>query len=256
MDPSQLLSLNIANQALFNTIKYQVVTGPPGPAGYTGISGSSTNTGATGRSGSSSNTGATGVTGVTGVSGITGSTGMTGANGDATNTGATGRLGATGYTGVTGPNGVASNTGATGPSGPPGPSGSSAGGTFGLIKVKKAAKDFEFSTAVSTLPSSFGTYVPGSSDGISFDINLNASNYSTTNLPFYTVTAYVYSTTAGYINCQRQFGIQSNMGGAFITLDSEIKTITFNYIIRTSNFPAKDNDVAGYALYIFFNIFN
>ena len=48
MDQSKLLNLNIANQALYNTIKYQTVTGAEGPPGPTGPAGISTNTGATG----------------------------------------------------------------------------------------------------------------------------------------------------------------------------------------------------------------
>lgn len=261
MDSSQLLSLNIANQALFNTIRYQVVTGPEGPPGYTGPAGFSTNTGATGApgtSGFSTNTGATGTPGSpgsAGASGAPGAIGATGSPGSATNTGSTGTAGVPGYTGATGPRGEATNTGATGPQGIPGTPGSSGGGTFGIIKVPSSTANFNFSMAVSSLPSSFGTYNPGSAtDTITFTITLNGK-YSPSNLPFYILTAHVYSTTAGYINCQRQLGAQSGVAAASITMNSSVTTITFNYINKT-NFPYTSNDSSGYALYICFNIIN
>jgi hypothetical protein len=105
------------------------------------------------------------------------------------------------------------------------------------------------------LPSSFGTFNPGTStDAITFTITLNSS-YSPTNLPVYMVTAYVYSATAGYVNCQRQFGTQSGVGSAYITTNSSVRTITFNYINKT-NFPYTANDVNGYALYIYIQVLN
>lgn len=260
MDSSQLLSLNIANQALFNTIRYQVVTGPEGPPGYTGPAGSSTNTGATGAPGApgmpgyNTNTGATGATGSPGSAGTPGVMGATGMPGYATDTGSTGTAGFTGYTGFTGPKGEATNTGATGPQGIPGTPGSS-GGTFGIIKVPSSTANFNFSTAVSTLPSSFGTYNPGTAtDAITFTVTLNG-RYSPSNLPFYILTAHVYSTTAGYINCQRQLGAQSGVAAASITMNSAVTTITFNYMNKT-NFPYTSNDSSGYALYICFNVIN
>jgi len=288
MDQSQLLSLNVANQALYNRIKYQVVTGPPGPAGYTGPAGSSTNTGATGTpgtSGSATNTGATGTAGTTGPAGLAGSatntgatgtpgsatntgstgnqgnpgaTGSTGIQGSATNTGATGQAGTIGVTGATGLNGVATNTGATGapgPQGATGPAATSGGGSFGVIKVPSSSANFNFSTGVSTLPSDFGTYNPGSAtDSVTFTITLN-SKYNPSNLPFYTLTAYVFSNTAGYINCQRQLGAQSGVAAASITMNAAVTTITFNYMNKT-NFPYTVNDSSGFALYICFNILN
>jgi hypothetical protein len=288
MDPSQLLSLNVANQALFNTIKYQTVTGAQGPPGYTGPAGSATNTGATGTPGTSgyaTNTGATGTAGTTGPAGLAGSatntgatgqpgsatntgstgnqgnpgaTGSTGQPGSATNTGATGQAGTIGVTGPTGLHGIATNTGATGAQGPQGATGAPAlnsGGTFGVIKVPLSTANFNFSAGVSTLPSSFGTYNPGSAtDGMTFTITLNSS-YSPSNLPFYTLSAYVFSNTAGYINCQRQLGAQSGVAAASITMNASVTTITFNYMNKT-NFPYTVNDSSGYALYICFNILN
>jgi hypothetical protein len=263
MDSSQLLSLNIANQALFNTIRYQVVTGPQGQPGNTGPAGFSTNTGATGApgtSGFSTNTGATGTAGAAGSAGAPGAPGApgaigaTGTPGSATNTGSTGPLGITGYTGPTGPKGESTNTGATGPQGIPGIPGLS-GGAFGVIKIPSNTSNFNFSTGVSTLPASFGTYNSGSiTDGITFTITLN-SKYNPSNLPFFNITAYVYSQSAGYIICQRQIGTQSGVAAAYITINPAVTTITLNYISKT-NFPYTSNDSSGYALYLCFNIYN
>jgi len=229
MNESQLLNLNIANQALFNVRRYQISTAVQGEQGTTG------STGAAGL------TGQAGPTGITGSTGQPGSTSLTGATGSVGTTGATGPAGSTGAAGST------SLTGATGAAGLP-------GGTFGVIKIPSSSINFNFSTAVSTLPASFGTFNSGASDGLTFTITLNGS-YNPTNLPFYTVSAYVYSATAGYINCQRQFGAQTGVAAAYITMNSAVTTITFNYITK-NNFPYTVNDSNGYALYIYFNIIN
>jgi len=232
MDQSQLLSLNVANLALCNTSKYQTYPGPQGPEGPTG---------------------ALGPTGPAGVNGITG------VNGSATNTGATGTQGSNGLQGATGPTGAqgipGGLTGYRGPTGDPGPSGSGGASNYGVIKVPSNTSSFNFTLANSTLPSSFGTFNPGSStDTNTFTVTLN-SKYTPTNLPFYILTAYVYSTTAGYLNCQRQLGAQSGVAAASITINASVTTITFNYINKT-NFPYTSNDSNGYALYICFNILN
>ena len=223
MDASQLLSLNAANLVLFNSARYQAYPGPQGEEGPTG---------------------AAGPTGPAGINGIPG---------NATNTGATGTQGSNGLIGPTGPQGIpgnATNTGATGPSG----SGVSTA-KYGVIKVPSSTSNFNFTLGNSTLPSSFGTFNPGSAtDTNTFSITLNAT-YSPTNLPFYIMTAYVYSTTAGYINCQRQLGAQSGVAAASITINSSVTTVTFNYINKT-NFPYTSNDSSGHALYICFNILN
>jgi len=245
MDASQLLSLNVANMALFNTARYQAYPGPQGLEGPTGAVGP---------------TGPAGINGTTGINGINGVNGATGTPGYATNTGATGVQGSNGLqgaTGSTGPQGPPGGpTGYRGPTGDPGPSGSGSGaGSFGLIKVPSSTANFNFTLANSTLPASFGTFNPGSAtDTNTFTITLN-STYSPGNLPFYTLTAYVYSITAGYINCQRQLGAQSGVAAASITLNAAVTTITFNYINKT-NFPYTSNDSNGYALYICFNILN
>ena len=226
MNESQLLNLNIANQALFNSTRYQVTVGPQGPNGPAG---------------------STGFTGSTGPFGFTGSTGFTGLPGiPGTPGGPTGSTGVTGFTGLPGINGT--------PGGPTGPTGAPGSAKFGVIKIPSSSVNFNFSTAVSTLPSSFGTFNPGASDGVTFTITLNGA-YNISNLPFYIVTAYVYSATAGYINCQRQFGAQSGVASAYITMNSAVNTITFNYITK-NNFPYTINDSSGYALYICFNIIN
>ena len=224
MDASKLLSLNVANLALYNTAKYQAYPGPQGPEGPTG---------------------AVGPTGPAGVNGITG------VNGSATNTGSTGIQGSNGLqgaTGATGPQGIPGGlTGYRGPTGDPGPAGSGGASNYGVIKVPSNTSNFNFTLANSSLPSSFGTFNPGSStDTNTFTVTLN-SKYNPTNLPFYILTAYVYSTTAGYINCQRQLGAQSGVAAASISINSSVTTITFNYINKT-NFPYTSNDSNGYAL--------
>ena len=265
MNESNLLNLNIARFALFNATQSQLSTGADGADGATGatgargIAGSSSLTGSTGSSGTTGFTGANGLAGsssATGSTGSSGTTGFTGANGLPGSSSMTGSTGTTGFTGVngatgpsgtTGPAGSASLTGATGSPGAP-------GGQFGILKIPAASINFNFSQVVSTLPSSFGTFNSGPSDGSSFTITLNGY-YNTSNLPFYSVTAYVFSSTAGYINCQRQFGTQTGVASAYITMNSAVTTITFNYITKT-NFPYTVNDANGYALYICFSIVN
>jgi hypothetical protein len=243
MDESLLLSLNVANLALYNTAKYQAYPGPQGLEGPTGAAG------------------ATGSPGVNGTIGINGAPGATGPPGSATNTGATGTqgpAGSQGAIGATGPQGIPGGpTGYRGPTGDPGPPGSSgSGGNHGVIKVPSSTANYNFTLATSTLPASFGTFNPGSAtDAMTFTITLNTSNYSPANLPFYILTAYVYSTTAGYLNCQRQLGAQSGVAAASITMNASVTTLTFNYINKT-NFPYTSNDSNGYALYIGFNILN
>jgi len=248
MDQSLLLNLNVANQALCNTLKYQVSSGAQGPGGPTGAAGPA---------------GPTGPAGANGSPGYTGPPGTNGIDGSATNTGATGRQGTAGANGIqgatgsTGPQGEPGGpTGYRGPTGDPGPPGSSgSGGKYGVIKVPSSTANFNFTLATSSLPSSFGTFNSGSAtDAITFTITLNGT-YSPSNLPFYNLTAYVYSTTAGYINCQRQLGAQSGVAAASITMNASVTTITFNYINKT-NFPYTSNDSNGYALYICFNILN
>ena len=218
MDASLLLNLNIAKQALYNTTQYKTIVGPIGPIGATG---------------------AQGFTGSTGIAGGTVNTGPTGSNGQ------------TGFTGFTGPQGSSSSTGSTGSQGPPGTS----GGTFGVISIPSSTTNFDFTRARSTLPAGFGVYNPGSlTDGSVFTITLNAK-YTQSNLPFYNLTAYAYSSTAGYINCQRQLGVQSGVAAAYITTNPAVTTITFNYITKT-NFPYTANDSTGYALHICFSILN
>jgi hypothetical protein len=67
------------------------------------------------------------------------------------------------------------------------------------------------------------------------------------------MSAYVYSTTAGYINCQRQMGVQTGTAAAVVTINSTVTTLTFNQVNKT-NFPYTDNDSNGYALYIYLQV--
>ena len=66
----------------------------------------------------------------------------------------------------------------------------------------------------------------------------------------------MYSTTAGYIDVQRQFGVQTGTGAAGISINAGLTTITFTNLTKASNFPANGNDGSGYALYILFQILN
>ena len=251
MNQGQLLNINIAKAAVCRS--REIVRGPTGDTGSPGLG----FTGPTGPSGSGF-TGATGSIGPTGPIGATGAgtVGPQGLPGSSTNTGATGSIGSTGSIGQQGHQGVAgssTNTGSTGPQGPSGTNGQG-GSSYGVIKVPGATSNFNFSAAVSTLPSSFGTLNPGSADSSTFSISLNGA-YNSTNLPFYLLSGYVYSATAGYINCQRQLGTQAGVAASYITMNTAVTTITFNYLSK-SNFPYTANDSSGYALYIFFNILN
>ena len=211
---------------------YPAAIGPTIPSIITGIKKVAVDIGTTGP------TGRTGPTGPTGPTGNTGPTGRTGPTGPPASTGPTGP----GPTGTTGPTGDA---GSTGPQG--------YGNSVGVIKVPKAATNFNFSTAVASLPVSFGSYNAGGTDAITFTITLNSSTYSASKLPFFMMTAYVYSTTAGYINCQRQMGVQTGTAAGVVTINSTVTTLTFNQINKT-NFPYTDNDANGYALYIYLQI--
>jgi hypothetical protein len=130
-----------------------------------------------------------------------------------------------------------------------------------LIKVPADIKNFKFSAAVSTLPATFGTFVPtvgtfvpGVPDDSTFTIKLN-SKYTSDNLPQFLVTGYIYSSTAGYIQVQRQFGIHAAVGAAGIAINPAVNKITFTNLTKT-NFPSTGNDAKGYALYIAFQILN
>jgi hypothetical protein len=157
----------------------------------------------------------------------------------------TGETGATGDTGYTGDIGYTGETGATGASG---------GSLIGVLKVPAATTNFDFAAAVSTLPANFGTYVAGDSDASTFSITLNAS-YTASNLPLYMITGYVYSTTAGYINVQRQFGVQAGVSAAQMTINDGVTTLTMTNLTKV-NFPYTSNDTQGYAMYIVFQILN
>ena len=137
-----------------------------------------------------------------------------------------------------------------------------------VMKVKSAPINFNFSSngLLSTLPPSFGTLAPGGTDVSTFSINLN-SRYSINNLPQFLVTGYVYSNTAGYINVQRQFGVQTGTAAAQIKvgqpqnppnqmlINGAITTLTFTNITKV-NFPCTGNDTNGYALYIMITVLN
>ena len=107
------------------------------------------------------------------------------------------------------------------------------------------------------MPASFGTFIAAGADASTFTITLSGSPaYSISNFPIFVVTGYVYSSTAGYINVQRQFGVQTGVGAAAMTVNSAFTTLTFANMTRASNFPATANDGAGYTLYIQFQILN
>ena len=123
-----------------------------------------------------------------------------------------------------------------------------------LIKVPAAKTNFDFSKAKSNLPASFGGFVPGGPDDSKFTINLSPK-YTPDNLPQFLVTGYVYSSTAGYIQVQRQFGVHAAVAAAGIAIDPAVKKIIFTNITK-SNFPYTENDSRGVALYIAFQVLN
>jgi hypothetical protein len=134
------------------------------------------------------------------------------------------------------------------------------GALLGTIRVPRGStSNFNFSTATSTLPASFGTFVVGLDNDSKFTIDLSGgpgTPYSISNFPVFIVTGYVYSSTAGYTNVQRQFGVQSATAAASMTINSSFTTLTFRNLTDLANFPATANDGAGYALYIQFQILN
>ena len=264
MDASQLLSLNIAKKSLCNTNKYlddsgsTGSTGIPGNTGATGIQGPTGTSGVTGMTGYAANTGATGIQGHTGTTGVTGMTGY------ATNTGATGFTGFTGPVGVTGMTGYATNTGATGMTGPSGVA------NFGVIKFPKGLGALSPTTGInalagiSTLPLSFGTYnnetletsnAPGNTptNTSMFTITLNGQ-YSPSNLPYFNITAYMYS-ASGYLLVPKQLGSTGSPFFVQMTIDPNVSKITFNYC-NTKVFENMINDSQGYCLYLCFNFLN
>ena len=123
-----------------------------------------------------------------------------------------------------------------------------------IIKVPAAKTNFDFSKARSNLPTWFGGLVPGGPDDSKFTINLS-QKYTADNLPQFLVTGYVYSSTAGYIQVQRQFGVHAAVAAAGIAIDPTVKKITFTNITKV-NFPYTANDSRGNALFIAFQILN
>jgi hypothetical protein len=123
-----------------------------------------------------------------------------------------------------------------------------------IIKVPAAKTNFDFSKARSNLPTWFGGLVPGGPDDSKFTINLS-QKYTADNLPQFLVTGYVYSSTAGYIQVQRQFGVHAAVAAAGIAIDPAVKKITFTNITKV-NFPYTANDSRGNALFIAFQILN
>ena len=123
-----------------------------------------------------------------------------------------------------------------------------------LIKVPAAKTNFDFSKAMSNLPTWFGGLVPGGPDDSKFTINLS-QKYNPDNLPQFLVTGYVYSSTAGYIQVQRQFGVHAAVAAAGIAIDPAVKKVTFTNMTKM-NFPYTANDSKGFALYIAFQILN
>jgi hypothetical protein len=106
------------------------------------------------------------------------------------------------------------------------------------------------------LPASFGTFNAVGADISTFTITLTGSPaYSISNFPVFVVTGYVYSSTAGYINVQRQFGVQTGVGAVGMAINSSFTTLTFANMTK-GNLPTTGNDGAGYALYLQFQILN
>ena len=261
MNQSELMSMNIAK----NSICRQRLCSGSSCGGCSDGTSTTSGTGATGTQGPLGSTGSIGATGPVGATGpFGGPRGDTGAQGLQGIMGVTGPsqgpIGATGAQGVQGPSqgppGQNGDTGSQGAQGLQGIPGSISSGNLFIIKAAAGnINGFNFRDAIATSSSTFGVYYGGVSiDATTFNIRLNAV-YSYQNLPVYTMTAYVYSTSAGYINCQRQLGTHTGTAAAQVTMDTGVTAITFNYMNKT-NFPYTSNDGAGYALYIYLHILN
>jgi hypothetical protein len=196
---------------------------------------------------------------------------VTGPTGAGASTGATGPTGRAGSTGPTG----ASMTGATGPSGIGIPAGGTAtyvltkasnanydtiwsapsvgggGTTYGLLKVKSASVNFNFSNAQYSGTSIFSYPAGQTSDGITFYLNITNGV-----MPLIIVNAYVYSTTAsgggpGYYNLQKCFG--SAVGTSLISIipDAAFTKLTFNYVSKANLPYTGTGDTDGFVLYLY-----
>lgn len=240
MNQGELMNLNIARSAL---CRQRICSG----SSCNGCSDGSSSAGGTGWTGAQGLIGPFGgPPGDTGAQGAMGVTGPSqGPKGDTGDQGPTGPLG--------GPVGPSGSTGAQGSQGPPG---SISSGNIFIIKVPGGASTgFNFFEGEISGATNFGSYIGGAfTDATTFSIRLNPQ-YNLTNLPIYNMTAYVYNSSAGYINCQRQLGTHTGTAAAQVTLDSGVRVITFNYMNKT-NFPYTSNDGAGYALYIYMHILN
>jgi hypothetical protein len=167
-------------------------------------------------------------------------------------------VGGGGNTGPTGPNGVGVPTGGsagyvlTKVNGTnyntiwSAPSGGSA--KWGLLKVPSAATNFSFGTAVYSGTSDFTFTATGTPNDLT-TFTLGLANPS---LPLIFTNAYCYSSTAGYINVQRQFGPNSGTSSATLVVNSSFTALTFTNMNKT-NFPytANDNAGNGYCLYLY-----
>jgi hypothetical protein len=147
-------------------------------------------------------------------------------------------------------------TGATGPTGSTGPFGSQTG----VLSIKTGGGNFNFTlgSVVSTLPASFGTYAgPGApplNASTSFQITLDSHYAATNKLPIFNITGYIYNSSSGYVDVQRQFGAPSSFG--YITVSADLGTLTISNITNGLFPGVNDNGGAGYALYIIFQVMN
>jgi hypothetical protein len=256
-------------------------TGPTGPTGADGGGGGGSGTGPTGPTGPAGGGGSgTGATGPTGF-GVTGATGAQGPAGAAsTVTGPTGRTGATGAQGptgaastVTGPTGSTGSTGptgfgATGPSGAPstvtgptgqeGPTGPQATGTrTAIIRVSRATTNFNFSTAVNTIPSEIGTYTSGGADASTFSITMNSTYYSLgANIPCI-LGGVAYYNGSTWLYYQLKFGNNTATANIRAQITSVAPTVIAVDGITTSAFASAANDpTSGYACIIYLSFLN
>lgn len=259
-------------------------TGSTGPTGSMGPTGAGTNgsTGPTGMTGTMGSNGSIGPTGaastITGPTGVTGRTGPSGPQGAASTV--TGPTGVTGpiATGPSGPQGAPSTvtgptgpqvTGSTGPqgaassvTGPLGPTGSSIigptgprGVTTGLLKIPLSSGgiNFDKTTTVSTLPSSFGTFNSAGGSATEFVINLNGA-YSNTNIPAFVCSVVYYTTSNQYNNVNLRFG-GTTATTVNVVINQGVTTLTLTNM-STGTFGGAQNDTPGYCLYINFTILN
>ena len=185
-----------------------------------------------------------------------------------------GQPGPTGPSG--GPSGPSGPSGPIGPTGPTGPNVLPPAGLTNQVLTKNSPTDYDIGwsnkltlvianiyddgtdfacnsgSTVFTVPASVGTLNTGTLTASSFDITLNATNYSASNFPLYSVNCF-YITTA---NIWRFSSVRvGNISASILSsVDTGVTTISFTGIARGN--LVSPNTIAGVNLKIFIQILN